>query len=806
MLVSYNWLKDYVHIDDITPEQLAEKLTRSGVEVDIVQPLNKGVKNIVVGYVKQCEKHPEADRLSVCIVDIGEEEDVQIVCGAPNVAAGQYVVVAKVGARLPGGMKIKRAKLRGQVSEGMICSLQELGFEGKVVPKEMSNGIFHFPTEMEPGTDAIRVLGLDDYVLDLDLTANRSDCLSMIGVAYEVAAILGREVKLPEVAKNEEPNEVKDIVTVTVEAEEDNPYYGAFLIKDVTIAPSPMWLQTKLMASGIRPINNVVDVTNYILLEYGQPLHSFDYDRFGSNEVLIRRAKDGEVLETLDNVERTLKSDHLVITNGSEPVALAGVMGGASSEVQNDTKNILLEAAYFKGETVRIASRDLGLRSDASARFEKGVDPSRVKEAGWRAATLIAELAGGTVVPGVAEFDVLSKEEQKITVTLDDMNRLLGTAITVEEVKEILQRLQFSFTEDNGTFVVTAPTRRQDIKIKEDIIEEVARLYGYDNIPTTYPIFAATPGGLTEVQKQKRKARRFLESVGMSEAITYSLTSVDKEAYFVEEDRKRVKVAHPMSEERSVLRTTLIPHLLDALSHNKNRHILNVHLYELGSVFLTEEEVVTTLPNEETYLSGALMGMWHEHDWQQEKKETDFFVIKGVVEGLLHELNVDGNIQYFQTVKKGFHPGRTATLEINGEQVGVLGQLHPTVAKEWSLSNVYVFELSFDRLMEFVNKDLRYEPIPRYPAISRDIALVIDKEINADEVKRNIIDLGGELLKVVELFDLYEGEHLPEGKKSLAFSLLYQDVERTLTDEEVNDVHAKIVEGLEERLGAKLRE
>lgn len=807
MLVSYQWLKQYIELADLTAQEVAEKLTRSGVEVDLVHSMNKGVKNIVVGKVLECSRHPEADKLSLCQVDIGEDEPVQIVCGAANVAKDQYVVVAKVGARLPGGMKIKRAKLRGQTSEGMICSLQELGFEGRVVAKEFSEGIFAFPTEMTPGQDAIEVLNLDDEVLELDLTPNRADCLSMLGVAYEVGAILGRDIKLPNTVVEAGAEKASDYISVSVDAIEDNPYYGATIIKDVTIAPSPLWLQTTLMAAGIRPINNVVDITNYVLLEYGQPLHAFDYDRFGSNEVLVRRANDEEKIVTLDDVERTLTSDYLAITNGKDPVALAGVMGGATSEVQDDTKNILLEAAYFKGTTIRKASRELGLRSDSSTRFEKGVDPSRVKAAGLRAAKLIVELAGGTVLSDVVEVDELDTTPKEVSITLEKINGVLGTSVDTETVKGILNRLQFSFELDGSTFIISVPTRRQDIQIEADIVEEVARLYGYDNIPTTLPNTATTPGGLTEIQGKKRRVRRYLEHAGVHEAVSYSLTTAEKESFFYEtgSSQARVKVAMPMSEERSALRTTLLPHLLDALSHNKNRSNFDVCLYEVGSVFHTEEEVMTTQPKETTMLAAAFMGLWHEHGWQGEKKAVDFFVVKGIVEGILEELKVAGEVAFVPAEPKGFHPGRTAKVVISGKEVGILGQVHPAVTKEWSLPETYVFELDFDALTVNETSEIRYSAIPRYPAIDRDIALVMDEGVKASEVEQVIREHGGNLLTRVNLFDLYQGEHMTEGKKSLAFSLRYLDPEKTLTDEEVTKVHDAVIKGLEERLGATLR-
>lgn len=803
VLISYKWLKEYVDIEDLTAQEIAEKLTRSGVEVDGVTALNEGITKLVVGKVLTCVKHPEADKLNICQVDVGDEEPVQIVCGAKNVGEGQFVAVAKVGARLPGGMKIKRAKLRGEKSEGMICSLQELGIEGKTVPKKYSEGIYQFPQEMTIGEDALSPLGLDDTILELDLTPNRSDCLSMLGVAYEVAAILDRKVTIPEPAIV--PSKENSGISVKVEASGDNPYYGATIIKGVKIAESPLWLQAALMSSGVRPINNVVDVTNYVLLEYGQPLHAFDLDRFGSTEVVVRRATEGETIVTLDESTRTLSGEHLVITNGHEPVAIAGVMGGATSEVDNETVNLLLEAAYFSPAPVRKASKDLGLRSDSSIRFEKGVDPNRVDQAGARAASLIQQLAGGEIMDGPVIFDEMDREPIDVSISLNRVNRTLGTELEVGQVEKIFGQLQFPFKEKDENFIVSVPTRRQDISIEADIVEEIARLYGYDNIPTTLPNTPTTPGGLTSIQWKKRKIRRFLEGVGLHEAISYSLTTAEKETLFSEEDEKRVKVALPMSEERSTLRTTLIPHLLDALSYNKNRNSYNVHLYEMGSVFHTEEDQVTVQPNEKTYLSGAFMGLWHEHSWQGEKKAVDFYVVKGIVDALLSELSVTGNIRYVSAEKSGFHPGRTASVEIDGKQVGFLGQLHPTVAKEWSLSATYVFELDLTLLVEMSTKSLRYQAIPKYPAMERDIALVVSEDMKAEELEKIIVDVGGSLLTKVAVFDLYQGENLEPGKKSLAFSLRYQDPEKTLTEEEVSIVHKKILVNLEEQTGATLR-
>jgi phenylalanyl-tRNA synthetase beta chain len=803
MFVSYKWLQEYVDLTGITAKELADRITKSGIEVESVEVLNKGAKGVVVGHVLECEPHPNADKLRKCLVDIGEGEPVQIICGAPNVAKGQKVAVAKAGAVLPGGLKIKRAKLRGEESNGMICSLQELGIESKLVPKEYADGIFVFPSDAPVGADALELLNLDDEVLELGLTPNRADCLSMIGVAYEVAAILGRSVKLPVIELQENGENVHDYISVRVDASEDNPLYAGRIVKNVKIGPSPLWMQTRLMAAGIRPHNNVVDITNYILLEYGQPLHAFDYDRLGSKEIVVRRAKAGETIVTLDDTKRTLTEDHLVITNGTEPVALAGVMGGANSEVRDDTTTVFIESAYFTSPAIRKASKDHGLRSEASTRFEKGIDPARTKEALDRAAALMAEYAGGEVVGGIVEVNTLKEQEVTVTITLDRINRVLGTAITKDEVATILTNLQFAFTEDNGTFTITVPSRRRDISIEEDIIEEVARLYGYDRLPATLPVAETKPGKLTPYQAKRRKVRRYLEDVGLFQAITYSLTSEEKATMFALETAEPIRLALPMSEERSVLRQSLLPHLLEVASYNRARQVENVAVYETGAVYLTSGE--NALPSEKERLAGVVTGVWHAHLWQGEKKAVDFYVVKGILDGLFELLGLTNRIEYKQAKREHMHPGRTADILLDGKTIGFVGQLHPVVQKEYDLKETYVFELALADLLNTEIEDIRYAPIPRFPSITRDIALVVDENVVAGELQKAIIEAGGELLKEVSIFDVYKGDRLPDGKKSIAFSLRYYDPERTLTDEEVTAVHEKVIQAVEQQFGATLR-
>ncbi|MFJ7829075.1 phenylalanine--tRNA ligase subunit beta [Peribacillus sp. NPDC097284] len=803
MFVSYKWLQEYVDLSGINATELADKITKSGIEVEGVEKKSEGLKGIVIGHVLEREQHPNADKLNKCLVDIGAEAPVQIVCGAPNVDKGQKVAVATVGAVLPGNFKIKKAKLRGEESHGMICSLQELGFESKIVSKDYATGIFVFPNDVEVGKDALEELGLSDEVLELGLTPNRSDALSMLGVAYEVGAILGRDVKWPVIEKEEATEKATDYINIKVEVKEDNPLYIAKIIKDVKVGPSPLWMQTRLMSAGIRPHNNVVDITNYILLEYGQPLHAFDYDRLGSKEIVIRKANEAEKIVTLDETERTLSPDHLVITNGTEPVAIAGVMGGANSEVKNDTTTVIIESAYFAGTVVRKASKDHGLRSEASARFEKGVDPARVREAGERAAQLIAQYAGGTILQGTAEVDELIMEPAVISITLEKINTLLGTDMSVAEVESIFKRLQFGVALDNETFTITVPTRRGDITIEADLVEEAARLYGYDNIPATLPVGAATPGQLTDYQMKRRKVRRTLEGAGLYQAVTYSLTSEDKAAQFALNARDSIRLAMPMSEERSQLRLSIVPQLLEVVKYNNARQLDSLALYEIGSVFFKKDN--QELPEEKEHVAGVITGLWESQPWQGEKKSVDFYVAKGVIEAIFDTLGLTDQISYRQAEIKDMHPGRTAEVLLHGEVIGFIGQVHPTVQKDLDIKETYIFELSFKAMAEAEVAPIAYQTIPRYPSTTRDIALVVEQAAKAGDIQNIILEAGGKLLKEVSIFDLYEGEKMEEGKKSIAFSLKYFDPERTLTDEDITKAHEKVLAAVKEKAGAELR-
>lgn len=801
MLVSLNWLKQYVNTQELSNEELAERITRSGIEVDAIIDRASGIQNVVVGYVESKEKHPEADRLNVCQVNVGEDGIQQIVCGAPNVDAGQKVIVARPGAKLPGGIKIKKSKLRGQESNGMICSLQELGIEGRVVPKAYAEGIYVLPEDAEIGSDALAYLGLRDTVLELGLTPNRSDALSMLGVAYEVAAILSEEVNVPEVAYTASAKKASDVLSLRVDAIDANPMYTAKVIENITVKESPMWLQERLMAAGVRPHNNVVDITNYVLMEYGQPLHAFDFDKLGSNEIVVRYAQDGETMTTLDGQERTLKANNLVITNGKTPQAIAGVMGGAESEVSETTTTVVLESAYFNPLSVRQTSKEVGLRSDSSARFEKGVDPNRVLAAAERAAQLLAELAGGQVLEGTVLVDELDKTPARVVVSPDFINGRLGMKISLEEMLEILRRLKFDVEAANGMLIIDAPTRRQDIKIEEDIVEEIARLYGYDEIPTTLPV-SNVPGRLSAYQAARRTVRNHLEGVGLYQAVTYSLTSAALSQKFALQAEETTRLLMPMSEERSTLRQSLIPHLLEAAAYNVARSQENVALYEIGSVFLgqTAEE----LPREVEHIAAVITGKWVDNAWQGEKKAVDFFVLKGIVESLFEKLGLTSRVTYVKSQMDGLHPGRTAAILLDGEQVGIIGGLHPQEQKALDLKDTYVLEMNLAAILAAETDVLTYKAVPRFPAMTRDVALVLNSDAAAGDIVAIIEKAGTKLLKDVTVFDVYEGDKMEAGKKSVAFSLTFFDPERTLTVEEVEAAYNKIVVALAET-GAEVR-
>ncbi|HAR5070917.1 TPA: phenylalanine--tRNA ligase subunit beta [Staphylococcus aureus] len=788
MLISNEWLKEYVTIDD-SVSNLAERITRTGIEVDDLIDYTKDIKNLVVGFVKSKEKHPDADKLNVCQVDIGEDEPVQIVCGAPNVDAGQYVIVAKVGGRLLGGIKIKRAKLRGERSEGMICSLQEIGISSNYIPKSFESGIYVFSESQVPGTDALQALYLDDQVMEFDLTPNRADALSMIGTAYEVAALYNTKMTKPETTSNELELSANDELTVTIENEDKVPYYSARVVHDVTIEPSPIWMQARLIKAGIRPINNVVDISNYVLLEYGQPLHMFDQDAIGSQQIVVRQANEGEKMTTLDDTERELLTSDIVITNGQTPIALAGVMGGDFSEVKEHTSNIVIEGAIFDSVSIRHTSRRLNLRSESSSRFEKGIATEFVDEAVDRACYLLQTYANGKVLKDRVSSGELGAFITPIDITADKINRTIGFDLSQNDIVTIFNQLGFDTEINDDVITVQVPSRRKDITIKEDLIEEVARIYGYDDIPSTLPVFEkVTSGQLTDRQYKTRMVKEVLEGAGLDQAITYSLVSKEDATAFAMQQRQTIDLLMPMSEAHASLRQSLLPHLIEAASYNVARKNKDVKLFEIGNVFFANGE--GELPDQVEYLSGILTGDYVVNQWQGKKETVDFYLAKGVVDRVAEKLNLE--FSYRRADIDGLHPGRTAEILLENKVVGFIGELHPTLAADNDLKRTYVFELNFDALMAVSVGYINYQPIPRFPGMSRDIALEVNQNIPAADLLSTIHAHGGNILKDTLVFDVYQGEHLEKGKKSIAIRLNYLDTEETLTDERVSKVQAEI--------------
>ena len=789
MLVSYNWLKQYTNVED-NANALAEKITRGGIEVEGVEYLAEEISGVVVGYVESKEKHPDAEKLNVCQVNVGEEENLQIVCGAPNVDAGQFVIVAKVGAKLS-GIKIKKAKLRGVESQGMICSLGELGLSKSVVPKNYQEGIYVFETEQELGSDVVELLGLNDYILDLSITPNRADALSMRGLTYELRALYNNKVDFKDVEKEE--NYEATSLQVVIESDSCRNYVGQ-VVKNVEVKDSPLWLQTRLMNSGIRPINNIVDITNYVLLEFGQPMHAFDKDLVG-DKIVVRDAKEGEVLETLDGEERKLQTTDLVITDGTRAIALGGVMGGKNTEVSEETKNIILESAYFNPTSVRRTSAAHGLRSDSSARFEKGIDPNMQKAALARAVELILELCPNAVVE--SSVGVVKKEEEKVVeISTSYINNYLGITLSTEEIVAILEGLSFTVEVTGENLVVKVPTRRPDISIKQDLVEEVIRIYGYDNLASTLPKFSkTTKGGLTYSQRMVRDLRGLYASLGFNDTINYSLVSEEESTQYTLENHHKVRLLMPMTETHSTLRQSLVPGLLNTVQYNVARKQKDLKLLEIGRVFFGSGDD-NIQPKETLYLSAALTGEERATKWLKESSTLDFFAAKGYLEVVFERLGLEEKVTYKKSTLEGMHPGRFAEVHLGEKRIGFIGEVHPQVADKLGLNTTYVFEINLDEVISESKVKPKYEEVTKYPEITRDIAMLVDVKDEYQNIYNVIESVNSKLITNVELFDLYAGAELLAGKKSLALTITYSDKQKTLTDEEVTAVHEKVLAAL----------
>ncbi len=799
MKVSLNWLQHYVNLSLPAPE-LSEKLTMSGTEVDKVEIVGAGWEGISVGQVVALEKHPNADRLLLATIDLGEESTT-VVTGAPNLEEGQKVPFARVDAQLIDGHtgkleKLKPAKIRGVRSEGMVCSEKELGIS------DHHEGIMVLPPEAPVGTPLDQYLG--DTILDLSTTPNRPDCLSVIGIAREVAALTGQDTHIPDISYEEPESLVEEWVSVEIADPDLCPRYCASLITNVTIGPSPQWMQQRLLASGMRPISNIVDITNYVMLEYGQPLHAFDYEQIKGKKVIVRQAKAGESLFTIDGIKRGLNQDMLIIADEKDPIALAGVMGGADSEVIDTTTSILLESANFNGPSIRRTSAKLNLRSEASSRFEKSISPDLAPIALRRATQLLTELAGGKAAKGIVDVYPGKREKKPILLPQERISRVLGLEFETGRVQEVLASLGFSseLAGAAGDLSVAVPYWRTDIQLADDIIEEIARIIGYDEIPTTMLRGEVPEHMPAPLLTLKDFARDILVGCGMQEVITYSLTSqamLDK----IDPQRKvgaALKVANPMSLEQEYLRTSLSGSLLASFSANERHEQNSIRLFEVGRVYSPREN---DLPDEKEMLAGVLGGLRFDRSWLSGEDKLGFFDAKGILETLFSRLRVE--VSFVPAEDPNLIPGRTAAVAAAGQKLGVLGEVHPRTAALFDISSqpVIFFEVDLVKLLPLTEGVLRYQPIPRYPEIARDLALVVDADIAASKVQGIIQSFP--LVSQVTLFDVYSGDKVPQGKKSLAFSIRFQSLERTLTDEEVNRTQQKIIERLQQELGATLR-
>ncbi|KRN24817.1 phenylalanine--tRNA ligase subunit beta [Lacticaseibacillus camelliae] len=803
MNVSYDWLKELVDVP-ATPEELMDKVSRTGIEVDSVSRMADGLKKVVVGRVVTLKMHPDSDHLRVAMVDTGDDEPRQIVCGAPNIEQGQTVIVALPGARIGDNVKIKRGKMRGVESDGMICALQELGFSNDIAPKAYDAGIYVFDQPLEPGSNALKALGMEDAVLDFEITPNRADALGMRGVAWEVGATYGNKPHFEDKPVVETGKPVADYLSAQVADEKDAPSYQMRVVDNITIKDSPLWLQRRLWNAGIRPINNIVDVTNLIMLGYGQPLHAFDYAKLGSKQILVRRATQGEPLTTLDGNAHELTPDDIVITNGQKPIALAGVMGGLNSEITRGTTTVAIEAAMFARTPIRKTALRYNLRSEASSRFEKGIDVGSINKALDEAARLMAELGGGEVATGTISASHVDPEPVEVDISLDRINHILGTDLDADTVTGLFDRLGFGVSEADGLFSVLVPTRRWDIHIEADLIEEVARLYGFDNLPSTLPTTTMTVGEFTASQARRKRSRKLLEGLGLTQIISYALTTPAKAKAFALETCEETHVAFPMTEDHQTLRRNLVSGLVDAVAYNVARKQTDLALYEQGRIF--PRSAGHTRPQEVEYIAGALSGNVIQAGWHQQAKPVDFYYVKGIVDSLIADYRLAGHVEYQALVDEpALHPGQSAKLVLDGEVIGLIGRLHPQFERTQKINETFVFELNLDALLSATRTTMTAVPAPKFPAVTRDIAIQVTRNITNAEIQAVITNNGGKFLRDAHLFDVYSGKKLAPGLKSLAYTLTYQRKDATLTDDEVNKAFDKVEAALKSELGAVIR-
>lgn len=805
MNTSLSWIKAYVPDLDVTAQEYTDAMTLSGSKVEGYEKLDADLEKIVIGQIEKIEKHPDADKLVICQVNVGTGENIQIVTGAPNVKEGQKVPVVLDGGRVagghdgkktPGGVKIKKGKLRGVPSNGMLCSIEELGSTREMYPEALEDGIYIFDDEAVVGESAIHALGLDDVVVEYEITSNRVDCFGILGIAREAAATFDKEFCPPIVTETGNNENAADYIKVNVHDTELCPRYCARVVKNIKIAPSPKWMQRRLASQGIRPINNIVDITNYVMEEYGQPMHAYDLDTIAGKEINVRCAQKGEKFVTLDGQERIMDDSVLMICDGEKAIGIAGIMGGENSMITDNVKTMLFEAACFDGTNIRLSSKKVGLRTDASGKFEKGLDPNNAIEAINRACQLIEELGAGEVVGGVVDVYGKVKEGRRIPFDADKVNKLLGTEIEKETMIGYFKKIDLDYDYEKDEVIV--PSWRQDLERLADMAEEVARFYGYANIPTTLPSGEATAGKKSFKMRVEDVAREVAEFCGFSQGMTYSFESpkvFDK--LLLPEDselRKTVVISNPLGEDFSIMRTTSLNGMLTSLSTNYNRRNKDVRLYELGNIYLPKQVPVTELPEEHMQFTLGMYG------------EGDFFTMKGVVEEFLDHAGLHGKETYDPNAGKTFlHPGRQANIIYDGKVIGYLGEVHPTVAENYAIKDrVYVAVIDMPYIVEMASFDRKYKGIANFPAVTRDISMVMKKDIMVGDIEKVFDEKGGQYLESYQLFDIYEGAQIRAGFKSVAYSLTFRAKDKTLEENDYAPAMKKILKALEE-MGIELR-
>ena len=811
MQVSIKWLHDYIDFSE-TAEELADKLTMAGIPVENVIRADEGLDKVVTGKIEKITVHPDSDHMVITSINVGQGENIQIVTGAPNVKEGMIVPVAMVGASLPNGQKISKSKLRGVASNGMLCSADELKLDTTNLPEEQLVGIYILPEDTKLGVNIADVLGLsDDAVLEFELTANRGDCFSVFGLVREVAILTGNQPKWPEIAvKEDDAAKASDMVKIGIEAHELCSRFSARVVKNVKIGPSPAWMQQRLEGAGIRAINNVVDVTNFVMVELGQPMHAYDYDQITGHSLTARKAQPQENLHTLDDSERLAKGGELVIADSEKPAGLAGIMGGLESEVTENTTTVVFEAACFNGPSIRRTSRSVGLHSEASGRFERGTDITGTIRALDRAAQLLQDMGACTVAQGIVDVYPEQKETVHVDFTMEQINTRLGTELPAEKIIDILEKLYFKISDlGNGSYRAEVPSWRNDVTFMEDLSEEIARIYGYDNIASTTPRGNIMQGVQSDVQSFVDRLKLALSYMGMCEELSFSFTS---ESMFDKMDlpadsplRKAIPILNPLTDEAPLVRTSLIASILENTMRNLSRKNEDIKIFDVAPVFYPKALPLTELPREVLKMAGLMMGRRNDVNWSTDNAVIDFYDAKGMVEELLDILRI-GRYQVEAGEYTAMHPGKTALFKKGKEVIAAVGELHPKVAENLGITKkAYIFEMDVLTLMKYTANKTSYTALPKYPAISRDLAMLVDATVNAAEIERVIAQNGGQYFKGVTLFDIYTGKQIAEGKKSMAFTMQFQSNEKTLTDAEADEAFQRILSAVQQEFQAELR-